>query len=498
VFPQAIPEGDDETVPPPVPALLTDKLYSTAAKLAVTELAEPMVTVHGPVPLHAPDQPVNVDAPSAVGVRVTMAPVVKLAVHVAPQLIPEGDEVTVPPPVPFLLTARPNWITLKLADTDSAVSMVTEQVPVPLHAPDQPMNVDVPPGAAVSVTTVPLAKLKEHVGPQLIPEGDEVTVPPPVPVLATLNPFWTTSKLAVTELAEPMVTVQGPFPLHAPDQPVNVDVPPGAAVSVTTVPLAKLKEHVGPQLIPEGDEVTVPSPVPVLATFNPFWTTLKLAVTELAAFMVTVHGPIPLHAPVHPVNVDAPSAAGVRVTMAPVVKLAVHVAPQLIPAGDDVMPPPPAPVLLTVRLYWTRLKLAVTNFAASTVTEHVPPVPLHAPDQPVNAEAESATAVSVTTVAAVKLAEHVPPHTMPPGDDVTEPPPVPVLLTVRPYGTNARSEDASATDGVSGGGGAVSCGGGIVSGRTERSGFGSTTSGEVCCWSAAASADGGATSGKGL
>jgi len=111
-----------------------------------------------------------------------------------------------------------------------------------------------------------------------------VTVPPPVPVLATLNPFWTTSKLAVTELAEPMVTVQGPFPLHAPDQPVNVDVPPGAAVSVTTVPLAKLKEHVGPQLIPEGDEVTVPSPVPVLATFNPFWTTLKLAVTELAAF----------------------------------------------------------------------------------------------------------------------------------------------------------------------------------------------------------------------
>jgi len=72
--------------------------------------------------------------------------------------------VTVPPPVPFLLTARPNWITLKLADTDSAVSMVTEQVPVPLHAPDQPMNVDVPPGAAVSVTTVPLAKLKEHVG----------------------------------------------------------------------------------------------------------------------------------------------------------------------------------------------------------------------------------------------------------------------------------------------------------------------------------------------
>jgi hypothetical protein len=397
--------------------LLTDKLYSTAAKLAVTELAEPMVTVHGPVPLHAPDQPVNVDAPSAVGVRVTMAPVVKLAVHVAPQLIPEGDEVTVPPPVPFLLTARPNWITLKLADTDSAVSMVT---------------------------------------------------------------------------------VQGPFPLHAPDQPVNVDVPPGAAVSVTTVPLAKLKEHVGPQLIPEGDEVTVPSPVPVLATFNPFWTTLKLAVTELAAFMVTVHGPIPLHAPVHPVNVDAPSAAGVRVTMAPVVKLAVHVAPQLIPAGDDVMPPPPAPVLLTVRLYWTRLKLAVTNFAASTVTEHVPPVPLHAPDQPVNAEAESATAVSVTTVAAVKLAEHVPPHTMPPGDDVTEPPPVPVLLTVRPYGTNARSEDASATDGVSGGGGAVSCGGGIVSGRTERSGFGSTTSGEVCCWSAAASADGGATSGKGL
>jgi hypothetical protein len=76
---------------------------------------------------------------------------------VAPQLIPAGLEVTVPLPDPDLLTDRVNVCTLKVAVTDVAAFIVTEQVPVPEQPPPlQPANVEPPAGAAVSVTDVPL------------------------------------------------------------------------------------------------------------------------------------------------------------------------------------------------------------------------------------------------------------------------------------------------------------------------------------------------------
>jgi hypothetical protein len=75
---------------------------------------------------------------------------------VPPQLIPAGLELTVPLPVPDLLTDKENVCTLKVAVTDVAAFIVTEQVPVPEHPPPlQPANVDPPAGAAVSVTDVP-------------------------------------------------------------------------------------------------------------------------------------------------------------------------------------------------------------------------------------------------------------------------------------------------------------------------------------------------------
>jgi hypothetical protein len=66
-----------------------------------------------------------------------------------------GEEWTAPPPV--MVTAR-GWtgVLEKVAVTLLAWSMATLQAPVPLQAPDQPLNRD--PGArkAVRVTTVPL------------------------------------------------------------------------------------------------------------------------------------------------------------------------------------------------------------------------------------------------------------------------------------------------------------------------------------------------------
>jgi hypothetical protein len=76
----------------------------------------------------------------------------------------------------------------KVAVTAWAALIVTEHVPVPEHpAPDQPLNDEPVAGLAVNVTTVPLLKVVEHVAPQLIPAGLEVTVPLPAPAGVTVS-----------------------------------------------------------------------------------------------------------------------------------------------------------------------------------------------------------------------------------------------------------------------------------------------------------------------
>ena len=80
---------------------------------------------------------------------------------------------------------------------------VTLQLPVPEHPPPlQPANVEPEDGVAVNVTTVPLEYDLEQVEPQLMPEGELVTVPVPVPDLAS----W-----SVTELVEPVQKAREPF-----------------------------------------------------------------------------------------------------------------------------------------------------------------------------------------------------------------------------------------------------------------------------------------------
>jgi hypothetical protein len=74
--------------------------------------------------------------------------------------------------------------------------------------------------------------------------------------------------VAVTELALVNATLQVLVPVQAPDQPANVEVAFGDAVSVTMLPLVKLALHVGPQLIPAGLLVIVPAPVPPLWTVS--------------------------------------------------------------------------------------------------------------------------------------------------------------------------------------------------------------------------------------
>src|SRR3989441_6267788 len=96
-------------------------------------------------------------------------------------------------------------------------------------------------GVAVSVTAVPLVKLAEQVAPQLIPAGELVTVPLPVPAGVTVRVKVCGEKVAVIVVAAETVTTQVPVPVQPPPlQPLKADPAAGAAVSVTAVPPGKL------------------------------------------------------------------------------------------------------------------------------------------------------------------------------------------------------------------------------------------------------------------
>ena len=90
---------------------------------------------------------------------------------------------------------------------------------------------------------------------------------------------------------------------------------------MTTVPTRNLSRHLGPQLMPAGDDVTVPVPLPVFLTLRPYLRLLrvKVALTVFAASMVTRQAPVPEHAPPQPVKIDPGELVAVRLTIVPAV-----------------------------------------------------------------------------------------------------------------------------------------------------------------------------------
>jgi hypothetical protein len=154
--------------------------------------------------------------------------------------------------------------------------------------------------------------------------------------------------VAVTEAAALSVTVHALVPEQTPDQPPKVEPELGVAVRVTFVPEAKVALQLGElQLIPAGVLVTVPVPEPASLTLN--WTPVALnAAAAVAALLRTsVHVPEdPEHAPDHPPKETPELGVALRVTVVPLVNVAVQVEPQLMPAG--LLVTVPAPVLDTV------------------------------------------------------------------------------------------------------------------------------------------------------
>jgi hypothetical protein len=78
--------------------------------------------------------------------------------------------------------------------------------------------------------------------------------------------------------------------------------------------------HVAPQVIPAGLEATVPEPtVATLSVYVTVGAAANVAVTVVAAFIVTVHVPLPVHPPLQPPNTMPLAGVAVSVTTAPLV-----------------------------------------------------------------------------------------------------------------------------------------------------------------------------------
>jgi hypothetical protein len=247
---------------------LSVKLVLVVAKIAVTACAALIVTLQAPVPVQAPLQPAKVEPVAGAAVRLTAVPLVNEAEQVAPQEMPAGVLVTVPLPVPDLVTVSAKDGKMNVAVTEVAALTATVQVPAPVQPPPlQPVNVEPAEGAAVKVITVPLVKAWEQDAPQEMPAGELVTAPEPFPDFVTVSVKDDCMKVAVTEVAAFIVTVQEPVPVQPPPlQPVNVDPAAAAAVRVTDVPLVNEAEQVAPHEMPAGALITVPLPAPALDT----------------------------------------------------------------------------------------------------------------------------------------------------------------------------------------------------------------------------------------
>lgn len=254
----------------------------------------------------------------------------------------------------WFITLIPVATVLKVAVTAVAPVRTTVQVPVPLHAPDHPPNVEPAVGVAVRVTEVPLLNAKLQTVPQLIPAGLLVTVPVPVPASATVSVAAgggggggtaTPLNRAVTDVLPVMLRVQGPVPLQAPLQPAKVELAPGAAVKVIEVPVSKAALQAVPQLMPAGSLVTVPLPLPESAKANT-GEAEKVAETVMLEFSVRVQVLDPLHAPPQFTKLEPGFAVADSVTAVPAGKLPLQVAPQLMPLG--LLTTAPLPLACTV------------------------------------------------------------------------------------------------------------------------------------------------------
>jgi hypothetical protein len=238
-----------------------------------------------------------------------------------------------------------------------------------------PLARDALPGAVDPLlnVTVPVGVVVPEVGETL---AVKVTL---VPALAceveTVNAVVVVRrKVAVTDCAALIDTVQLPVPVQAPLHPAKAEPVAAVSAKVTLVPPAKFALQVPGHLMPVGVLATVPDPLPAIVTDSGKVTgALKVAVTDCAAIIVTVQRPVPAQPPpLHPAKVDPAVGVSVRVTLVPLAKLALQAPGQLMLGGVLETVPLPVPARVTVRgnvvapVQLGKLKVAMRVFQLNT------------------------------------------------------------------------------------------------------------------------------------
>ena len=94
----------------------------------------------------------------------------------------------------------------------------------------------------------------------------------------------------------------------------------------------------------------VTRPLPLKATDSRWRAGSKRAVAVRSASTVTVHAPVPLHAPLQPAKTAPVAAAGVSVTAVPWSTMATQLAGHTRPGALPVTEPEAAPASVTVSM----------------------------------------------------------------------------------------------------------------------------------------------------
>ena len=130
--PQSMPAGVLVMLPLPLPNWLRVRIASLGTNTAVTEVFAVNETVQASRPWQPPPiQPANCESGSGMAASVTGVPVENAPMQIVPQAIPAGVLVTIPLPVPVLVTTRVTGIDSKMAITDASAVSVTVQASRP-------------------------------------------------------------------------------------------------------------------------------------------------------------------------------------------------------------------------------------------------------------------------------------------------------------------------------------------------------------------------------
>jgi hypothetical protein len=388
-------------------------------------------------PAQAPLQRTSFEPRAARARRSTGVPARNCAEQLGLQETPVGVLRTMPRPRVVTASGKRVPASTKVATAARGAAAVTRQVvATPLQAPLQPENRQPSEAAATSPTAVRMGYDVAHAGGQSMPPASLFTLPFPRTATATGYRCGAAPPNEATSAFGPSIVSAhaGSEPEHAPDQ----ESPGPAAFKTRRIPLPNAPSHTRPQSIPGTSLVTVPPPAVTTASGNSVSGGAKVAVADFGLSIVTEHvGWPPEQLPPHPEKDQPGVGTALSVTTASAANEAVHVVPQLTPAGLLVTVPLPLVDTASEKLdARTGSNRAVTWYTTSSLISLIvqEPDPEQTPLQPANCEPGSALAVNVTGWKPSCLWEgngkkHVAPQSIPGGLLVTVPEPPPSFET---------------------------------------------------------------------